>query len=254
MTSQKGVVTEPGRGPGPGVLGGAHRPTPPTPARETACAAPQSAERQAGRPPLHAASGPRGLPAAPGGLQTHRPRSRGAGGRGPARGWRGGGGFPSRAPQRGQCKGRPQREAGTTERTLPGRARVCAPECGGLHGRARAQGPRVRGTGAHPQLAPAPCKGLGPAAPALLGRHVRAARPPAGLRRDCPAALADSGPGPPAAALGWAQLDSRGSTGAWASPEWSARPANRGAGAGSGPLDIGSSHSPCLAPPVRCPR
>lgn len=55
MTSQKWVVTEPGRRPGPGVLGGAQWGSwsglidwlPPTPARETAWAAPQSAELEA---------------------------------------------------------------------------------------------------------------------------------------------------------------------------------------------------------------
>lgn len=104
-------------------------------------------------------------------------------------------------------------------------------------------GPTGRGPETHPP--PAPREDLDPEE---VG--TRAPSPhwtaPAGLRR---LRVGDVGYPTPAAP---ARLP--GSTDAWASPEWSVRPANRGAGAGSGPLDIGSSYSPCLAPPVRCPR
>lgn len=67
MTSQKGVVTAPGRRPGPNVLGGGaqrgpSRRTngPPPPIRGPARAGPQSTEAGAARAPLRAEAGPYG--------------------------------------------------------------------------------------------------------------------------------------------------------------------------------------------------
>lgn len=196
MTSQKGVVTEPGRGPGPGVLGGAHRSTPPDPRQRDGVRGPPKRREAGGAAPSPRRIGAPRPSCRPGrAADTPTPLSGGWGTR--AREGVAGGGFPSRAPQRGQCKGRPRREAGTTERTLPGRARVCAPECGGLHGRARAQGPRVRGAspagtgtvqgsgprGARPSGAPCPSGAAPCRPPPGLPRGARRLRAGAAGRR-----------------------------------------------------------------------
>lgn len=168
--------------------------------------------------------------------------------------------------------------AGCAARPRLASLRICRPDCLGAPGTRASPGP---GTWGHKDRSEDEAgttrgerHGPRPAAwPAAL--PVPEQQGAAAQRPRAPGADPDSEePGPGAPSLRWtapvglhglragaagspapaASARLPGSTDAWASPEWSARPANRGAGAGSGPLDIGSSYSPCLAPPVRCPR
>lgn len=136
MTSQKGVVTAPGRRPGTSVLGGgAQRGRGVGALMDPLHPSGGQRGRRGGRgppfgpPPLRAARGARwlrrasspGLPPDPEGLQTDRPAHGGVGCAGPA-----GGDFPSRGPERVECKGGLNCEAGRTRRKPPRpRAHVC---------------------------------------------------------------------------------------------------------------------------------
>lgn len=118
-----------------------------------------------------------------------------------------GGRFPSRGPERGECKDGLQCEAGTTRRKPPSRAHLsvgtfmtgqpATPE-------PEPREPQPQGRG-RPDASPAgtgTLQATGPRGACPPGPHPRAELPSEGLGRECPAALAGSGPGPPAAPLG----------------------------------------------------
>lgn len=210
MTSQKGVVTAPARAPEPSPVEGRRGGQSWEGGRTRRLPGPGKPRGRDGpAPPSRRTSGPRGRdaesspgpPAEPGGRRTDTAPG-GPGDASPA-----GGRFPSRGPERGERKDGLQCEAGTARRKRPSRAHL-----GGgtfMTGRPATPEPEPRepqpqGRG-RPDASPAGTGTLqapGPRGACPPGPHPRAGLPSEGLGRECPAALAGSGPGPPAAPLG----------------------------------------------------